>query len=72
MGNRFEVVVSTHLDKEHLHNHFVVNSVSWVDGKKYDNKKVDIDHFREINDAICKEHGLTTITKPEAKSNELW
>mgnify|MGYP004449759593 CR=1 FL=1 len=53
-GNRFEVVVSTHLDKEHLHNHFVVNSVSWVDGKKYDNKKVDIDHFREINDAICK------------------
>lgn len=67
-GNRFEVVVSTHLDKEHLHNHFVVNSVSWVDGKKYDNKKVDIDHFREINDAICKEHGLTTITKPEAKT----
>ena len=59
-GNRFEVVVSTHLDKEHLHNHFVVNSVSWVDGKKY--------HFRELNDAICKEHGLTVITKPEGKA----
>lgn len=29
---------------------------------------MDIDHFREINDAICKEHGLTTITKPEAKA----
>ena len=67
-GNRFEVVVSTHLDKEHLHNHFVVNSVSWVDGKKYDNKKADIDHFRELNDAICKEHGLTVITKPEGKA----
>lgn len=40
-SNRFEVVVSTHLDKDHLHNHFVVNSVSWVDGKKYDNKKAD-------------------------------
>ena len=67
-GNRFEVVVSTHLDKDHLHNHFVVNSVSWVDGKKYDNKKADIDHFRELNDAICKEHGLTVITKPEGKA----
>lgn len=67
-GNRFEVVVSTHLDKEHLHNHFVVNSVSWVDGKKYDNKKADIDHFREINDAICKQHGLNVIEKPEGKA----
>ena len=60
-GNRFEVVVSTHLDKEHLHNHFVINSVSWVDGMKYDNRKSDIDHFRELNDAICKEHGLSRM-----------
>lgn len=67
-GNRFEIVVSTHLDKKHLHNHFVVNSVSWVDGKKYDNKKADIDHFREINDAICKEHGLNVIDKPSGKA----
>ena len=33
-----------------------------------DNKKADIDHFRELNDAICKEHGLTVITKPEGKA----
>lgn len=67
-GNRFEVVVSTHLDKDHLHNHFVVNSVSWVDGKKYDNRKKDIDYFRELNDAICKQHGLNVIEKPEGKA----
>ena len=67
-GNRFEVVVSTHLDKDHLHNHFVVNSVSWVDGMKYDNRKKDIDHFRELNDAICKQHGLSVIEKPEGKA----
>ena len=67
-GDRFEVVVSTHLDKEHLHNHFVVNSVSWVDGLKYDNKRIDIDHFRELNDAICKQHGLSVIDKPQSKS----
>ena len=34
-GERFEVVVSTHLDKQHLHNHFVLNSVSFKDGKRY-------------------------------------
>lgn len=52
-GNRFEVVVSTHLDKEHLHNHFVINSVSWVDGMNMKTKS-DIDHFRELNDATVK------------------
>ena len=34
-GDRFEVLIATHLNKEHLHNHFVINSVSFVDGKKY-------------------------------------
>ncbi len=63
-GNRYEVVVSTHLDKEHLHNHFVVNSVSWIDGMKYDNRKSDIEHFRELNDILCKEHGLSIIDHP--------
>lgn len=67
-GNRFEVVVSTHLDKEHLHNHFVINSVSWVDGMKYDNRKSDIDYFRELNDAICKEHGLSIIENPSIQN----
>ena len=38
-GDRFEVVVSTHLDHEHIHNHFVFNSVSFVDGKKYNDDK---------------------------------
>ena len=67
-GNRFEVVVSTHLDKEHLHNHFVINSVSWADGMKYDNRKSDIEHFRELNDAICKEHGLSIIENPSSNA----
>ena len=45
-----------------------MNSVSWVDGKKYDNHKSDIDHFRELNDAICKEHGLSIIENPNGKA----
>ena len=67
-GNRFEVVVSTHLDKEHLHNHFVVNSVSWIDGMKYDNRGCDIQHFRELSDQICIEHHLSVIDSPKGKA----
>lgn len=67
-GNRFEVVVSTHLDKEHLHNHFVVNSVSWIDGMKYDNRGCDIQHFRELSDQLCTEHHLSVIDSPKGKA----
>ena len=67
-GNRFEVVISTHLDKEHLHNHFVVNSVSWVDGMKYDNRGCDIQHFRELSDQLCTEHHLSVIDSPKGKA----
>lgn len=67
-GNRFEVVISTHLDKEHLHNHFVVNSVSWVDGMKYDNRGCDIQHFRELSDKLCTEHHLSVIDSPKGKA----
>ena len=38
-GDRFQIVVATHLDREHIHNHFVLNSVSFVDGKKYNDCK---------------------------------
>ena len=34
-GDRFQIIVTTHLDKEHLHNHFCINSVSFKDGGKY-------------------------------------
>lgn len=63
-GNRFEVVVSTHLDKDHLHNHFVVNSVSWVDGKKFTNSKKDYQKFKQISDQLCRDNHLSIIQKP--------
>ena len=60
-GDRFEVVVSTHLDKQHLHNHFVVNSVSWVDGGKFKNSKEDYQHFRNLSDDLCSGYNLSII-----------
>lgn len=61
-GDRYEVVIGTHLDKAHLHNHVVVNSVSFVDGKKYHSSPGSY-YFdvRGISDALCRENDLSTI-----------
>ncbi len=63
-GIRFEVVVATHLDKEHIHCHFVLNSVSFRDGKRYNDCKATYRGFREMSDRICREQGLTVIKNP--------
>ncbi|MBR0413735.1 MAG: relaxase/mobilization nuclease domain-containing protein [Clostridia bacterium] len=63
-GDKFQVVVTTHLNTKSLHNHFVVNSVSFVDGKRLHNEKAWF-IFRRVADDICKEHGLGIIEKPE-------
>ena len=66
-GDRFEIVVATHLDKGHLHNHFVINSTSFVDGKMFHHAKKDIYRFREISDKLCLEHGLSIVENPQGK-----
>ena len=60
-GDHFEVVVTTHLDKEHLHNHFVVNSVAFTDGRRFTNTHEDYRRFRDLSDAICKSYELSVI-----------
>jgi hypothetical protein len=66
-GDRFEVVVSTHLDHDHIHNHFVINSVSCIDGKKYECKPWTYKELRRVSDEICRENGLSIIEKPGGK-----
>lgn len=60
-GNRFEVIVSTHLDTDNIHNHFLINSTSFVDGKRYCNTYNDIQRMRNVSDELCREHGLSVI-----------
>ena len=61
-GARYEVVVGTHVDKEHIHNHIIFNSVSFIDGKKYRNKLGEyLYDIRGTNDRLCKEYGLSII-----------
>ena len=49
-GDKYEVLVSTHLNTNHIHNHFVINSVSFIDGKKYNSCKKNTAELRRIND----------------------
>lgn len=61
-GNRFQVLVATHLDKaNHLHNHFVVNSVSFTDGLRYHRTNQDYRDMQEASDRLCREYGLSVI-----------
>ena len=63
-GNRFQVVVATHLDKQHLHTHFAINSVSFVDGKKYNSCKAENQRLRDVSDRLCRERSLSVIENP--------
>lgn len=69
-GNRYEVLVTTHLNTEsHLHNHFVLNSVSFVDGEKFKFKTADIYALREVSDEVCKEFGKSVLENAPFRSN---
>lgn len=67
-GDRFQVVVSTHLNTNHYHNHFVINSVSFVDGKKYNANRTSYAELRRISNEICKEHGKSFLEEKKTKS----
>lgn len=67
-GDRFQVVVSTHLNTQHLHNHFVINSVSFKDGKKYYSNLENTALLRKISDEICEEYGLSVLKEKTCKS----
>ena len=60
-GDQYEVIVTSHLNTENLHNHFVVNSLSFKTGKKYSNKISEHIRLREVSDAVCKEHNLSVL-----------
>lgn len=60
-GDNYEVVVTTHLNTDSIHNHFVVNSVSFKTGRKFENHVSDHIRLREISDRICREHGISVL-----------
>ncbi len=68
-GDRFQVVVATHLDKaSHIHNHFVLNSVSFLDGKRFHSDAKFLHRMQDVSDRLCQEHGLSVIENPKRGS----
>ena len=68
--NRYEVVVATHIDREHIHSHLVLNSVSFEDGKKYHSNKESVEELMKLSDDICQHHGVQVLDAPKKKMNK--
>ena len=60
-GDRYQVLVTVHLNTDNVHCHFVVNPVSYKDGVKFKNKIGDHKELRRVSDEICREHGLSVL-----------
>ena len=66
-GEDFQVVVATHCNTGHYHNHFVLNSVSVTDGHHFDNTQADYQAMREMSDALCRKYRLSVIENPSGR-----
>ena len=67
-GDKYQVVICTHVNKQNVHNHIILNSVSFLDGKKYHNSETNIAFTREVSDRLCLENGLSIVNT--SKSNK--
>lgn len=63
--NNFQVLVATHIDKNHLHNHLIINSVSFENGYKIQMSKKDLQELKDYSDKLCLEIGASVIQKKE-------
>ncbi|WP_418927181.1 relaxase/mobilization nuclease domain-containing protein [Dysosmobacter sp.] len=61
LGGKYEFVLTTHIDKDHVHNHLIFNAVSFADHKHYHSNKRSYHYVRRTSDRLCKEHGLSVI-----------
>lgn len=69
----FQVLVATHIDKKHMHNHFIINSVSYKDGKKMDVSPQDLIDIKNYSNQLCRENGfVTTEAKTRRNQNPKW
>ena len=70
LGGKYEYVLATHVDKDHIHNHIIFNAVSFVDHHAYKSYKKIYYDMRDISDKICAENGLSVIPPTQGKGME--
>lgn len=69
--SNFEVLYCTHIDKDHIHTHFVVNSVSFMDGHKFQMSKKDLHDMKVLSNKLCFEHGFSICEIGKKKSDSM-
>ena len=67
LKGKYEYVLTTHIDRDHIHNHLIFCSVSFQDYKHYHSNKRSYHEIRRISDQLCQEHGLSVITPGDTK-----
>ena len=67
LGGKYEFVLTTHIDKGHIHNHLIFNAVSFTDHKHYHSNKHSYHEIRRASDRLCREHGLSVIVSSQDK-----
>ena len=71
-GDNFEVIVALHKNTDNLHCHIVVNSVSFIDGKKFNDNKTFLNKMRNVSDRLCREQGLSVIENPKPSKHQCY
>ena len=67
LGGKYEFVLTTHIDRGHIHNHVIWNAVSFTDHRHYHSNKRSYYEIRRTSDRLCKEHGLSVIVPGQEK-----
>ena len=67
LSGKYEFVLTTHIDRGHIHNHIIFNAVSFIDYKKYQSNKLSYRFIRQTSDKLCEEYGLSVIRNPKSK-----
>ena len=67
LGGKYEFVLTTHIDKDHVHNHLIFNAVSFADHKHYHSNKRSYHYIRRTSDRLCKKYGLSVIIPGQDK-----
>ena len=67
LGGKYEFVLTTHIDRGHIHNHVIWNAVSFTDHRHYHSNKRSYYEIRRASDQLCKEHGLSVIVPGQEK-----
>ncbi len=71
-GDKYQVVICTHINKNNVHNHIILNSVSFVDGMKYHNSHEEIALMKDTSDRLCLKYGLSIVETERSKQEKVY